>query len=90
MQGYITGVTQGGERWIPNFIASLQDKKCVGCGRCYKVCGRNVFFMRELDDEDDSRVGVMEILNGSNCIGCEACLRVCVNKCQQFSPKISG
>jgi len=54
----ITGLTRGGKSWTPEFIVALDERKCIGCGRCYKVCPRNVFELVErdedLDDDDDN------------------------------------
>ena len=49
----ITGLTRGGTEWTPQFAIDL-DQKCIGCGRCYKVCPRNVLDLveRELDDDE--------------------------------------
>ncbi len=53
----ITGVTRGGAEWIPAFITDLNQATCIGCGRCFKVCPRDVFEIvdrEDLDlDEDD-------------------------------------
>ena len=52
----ITGLTRGGAEWVPNFVIALDQKSCIGCGRCYKVCPRDVFDLVEreaLDPEDD-------------------------------------
>jgi Nif-specific ferredoxin III len=46
----ITGLTRGGLEWIPAFITLLNQATCIGCGRCYKVCPRDVF---ELLDRED-------------------------------------
>lgn len=54
----ITGLTRGGSEWVPSFITELDQKTCIGCGRCFKVCPRNVFELvarenLDLDDDDD-------------------------------------
>jgi len=46
----ITGVTRGGDAWTPAFIIDLNQSNCIGCGRCYKACPRDVF---ELVDRED-------------------------------------
>ena len=56
--GQITGVTRGGTEWVPAFIVDLNQKNCIGCGRCFKACPRDVFDLVEredldLDDDDD-------------------------------------
>ena len=45
----ITGLTRGGTAWTPEFVLELDGKKCIGCGRCYKVCPRDVFDLVERD-----------------------------------------
>jgi Nif-specific ferredoxin III len=83
----ITGLTRGGANWTPTFLMALNQKTCIGCGRCYKVCPRNVFDLIEReadddsydDDEDDSMV--MSIANALDCIGCGSCARVCPKQC---------
>ena len=87
----ITGLTRGGETWTPNFVSHLDQGKCIGCGRCYKVCPRQVLDLveRELEDDDDSdddNMMVMSIANGHDCIGCGSCGRVCPKSCYTYSP----
>ena len=86
----LTGLTQGGLDWEPKFVQALDKEKCIGCGRCFKVCGRNVLSLIALneegeivEDEDDEEIErkVMNIVNAAKCIGCEACSRICPKKC---------
>ena len=55
----ITGLTLGGEAWTPQFVLELDVKKCIGCGRCFRVCARDVFELVEreslglVEEEDD-------------------------------------
>ena len=53
MSDVVTGVTRGGEVWTPAFVTALDQGKCIGCGRCFKVCPREVF---ELVDRDDLEI----------------------------------
>ena len=87
----ITGLTRGGVEWTPEFVTNLDQAKCIGCGRCYKVCPRNVLDLveRELEDDDDSdddNMMVMSIANVQDCIGCGSCGRVCPKSCYTYSP----
>lgn len=91
----LTGVTLGGKNWTPQFAQGINKDKCIGCGRCYKVCGRNVLQLKALneegefvEDEDDEEIErkVMTILNPENCIGCQACSRICPKNCYTHSP----
>jgi Nif-specific ferredoxin III len=91
----ITGLTRGGIQWTPAFVTDLNQGKCIGCGRCYKVCPRDVFELvdrEDLDlddvDDDDDDDGfsddtsmVMRLKDLMDCIGCQACSRVCPKKC---------
>ena len=89
-----TSLTRGGKTWEANYLDAIDKETCLGCGRCYKVCGRDVLALQALnedgeivdEDEDDDEVErkVMSILNADNCIGCQACSRICPKKCQSF------
>ena len=35
-------VTRGGTPWTPQFVEAIDSKVCIGCGRCFKVCPRDV------------------------------------------------
>ena len=38
----LTGLTFGQKTWTPHFIQNINSATCIGCGRCFKVCGQNV------------------------------------------------
>ncbi|HBG07109.1 MAG: ferredoxin III, nif-specific [Geobacteraceae bacterium GWC2_58_44] len=84
---YITGLTKGKKEWTPQFIISIDEETCIGCGRCYKVCAHDVLTFEEVD-EDDSAKMFMTVSNANNCIGCEACGRTCSKKCFKFEPVV--
>jgi len=98
MSENITGITRGGSEWIPSFVIDLNQEDCIGCGRCYKVCPRDVFELveREADDDydeddddgfsDDTSM-VMSLSNAMDCIGCQACSKVCPKDCHSHSPR---
>ncbi len=86
----LTGLTFGGNTWTPKFAQSIDPDKCIGCGRCFKVCGYNVLSLKAMneegefvDDEDDDEIEkkVMVVAYPENCIGCEACSRICPKNC---------
>ena len=92
----ITGTTLGGTSWTPQFVTALDPKKCIGCGRCFKVCSRDVLDLvvrgedMEMDDDEDydedDTASVMTIVNAGDCIGCGACTRVCPKGCYTSAP----
>ncbi|MHC2432941.1 ferredoxin III, nif-specific [Bradyrhizobium sp. USDA 4451] len=82
-----------GREWIPEYLISIDDKKCIGCGRCFKVCGRDVMTLKgiseegdlvDLDDDADDEIEkkIMVLNDEGACIGCGACARVCPANCQ--------
>jgi len=83
-------LTFGGREWKPLFIKSIDHEKCIGCGRCFKACGRTVLMLIEKPFEGDDEYGddmgnkVMSIADGDDCIGCGACGRACTKKCQSY------
>lgn len=82
--------TRGGEPWAPQFIEAIDEQKCIGCGRCFKVCSRNVFDLiekKEIGEEDDydEMMMVMTLKDQMDCIGCMSCAKVCPKNCQTFT-----
>jgi len=82
--------TRGSANWEPVYLQSIDGENCLGCGRCYKVCGRNVLTLVSLDEEgnvteeeEDIERHVMTVSNADDCIGCGACARVCAKNCQK-------
>lgn len=93
----IVGYTRGGEQWEPKFISELNQESCIGCGRCYKVCSRDVFDLIEkeisdeddddlYDDYDDEVMMVMAVKDEQDCVGCGSCAKVCPKNCHSFEP----
>lgn len=97
MTQYISGQTAGGTAWTPAFVSNLNQANCIGCGRCYKVCPRDVLNLvereealgedfEEYEDLDEDNTMVMSLANAEDCIGCEACSKVCPKKCFSHAP----
>ena len=90
----ITITMPDGRTWTPKFVQEINQEKCIGCGRCFKVCGRDVLQLvgvtdegefvameADSDDDDEYEKKVMTIANQMNCVGCEACAKICPKKC---------
>ncbi|AZO34197.1 MAG: ferredoxin III, nif-specific [Mesorhizobium sp.] len=90
-------VTRDGSPWTPHYLTAIDRATCIGCGRCFKVCSREVMHLHGVDDageilgicagEDDDFDGelnrmVMIVDHAGRCIGCGACGRVCPKNCQ--------
>jgi Nif-specific ferredoxin III len=79
-------LTRGGKPWQQLFLLSINAHDCIGCGRCFKVCGFDVLDLKamtedgdivDLDSDEEIEKKVMTIGNADNCVGCGACARVC-------------
>jgi Nif-specific ferredoxin III len=89
----VPALTRDGRAWQPAFLLAIDGGKCIGCGRCYRVCGRDVMVLKgltdegelvPLDDDEDEEIEkkVMVMNDEGACIGCGACARVCPTDCQ--------
>jgi Nif-specific ferredoxin III len=80
-----------------NISEAIDREKCIGCGRCFKVCGRDVLVLMGVDEDgelvaleagEDEEIEkkVMAVARAEDCIGCEACARICPKKCHSHAP----
>jgi len=84
---FLTGLTKGGDEWTPTFVEAIDHEKCIGCGRCFKACARQVLGPEDLEDEESESIRmVMTIANEGNCTGCVSCGTTCPKKCFSFKP----
>lgn len=87
--------TRDGRSWQQDFLLAIDPQTCIGCGRCFKVCGRGVMTLMgldadknlvELDDDEEVERRVMAMADAGACVGCGACARVCPTNCQSHGP----
>lgn len=91
----IVGRTRSGKEYTPEFAVALDGRKCIGCGRCFKVCNRDVLDLvqrgeddeidDDFDEDDVDNMQVMTLADPGDCIGCGACGRVCPKGCYTFA-----
>ncbi len=86
--------SRDGRSWVPAFLTAINPAKCIGCGRCFKVCGRSVMTLKGVtedgehvaldgeDEDEEFEKKVMVMDDSGACIGCGACARVCPTNCQ--------
>lgn len=89
-----TTTTRDGRAWQPSYLLAIDSRTCIGCGRCFKVCGRGVMELKGIDEDgklvalgdDDEDVEIerkiMTLADAGACIGCAACARACPKDCQ--------
>jgi nitrogen fixation protein NifQ len=46
-------LTRDGRVWKPSYLLAIDPKTCIGCGRCFKVCGRDVMELQGLTEEGE-------------------------------------
>lgn len=86
-------LTRGGTPWTPDYLLSIDEKLCIGCGRCFKVCTRGVMELMGVnddgelcdpfDDDEDIERKIMIVKNAGDCIGCGSCEKVCGTNAQK-------
>lgn len=99
----VTVTMPDGRTWTPKFVQEISEEKCIGCGRCFKVCGRDVLQLvgindagehvvmeADSDEDEEYEKKVMTIANQMNCVGCEACAKICPKKCYTHAPMSEG
>jgi Nif-specific ferredoxin III len=87
----VQSVTRDGRPWQPSYLLGIDPETCIGCGRCFKVCGCSVMDLKgitedgeivDLDGDDEILRKIMTVADPGACIGCGACSRVCGKGCQ--------
>jgi Nif-specific ferredoxin III len=82
--------TRDGRSWSPAYLLAIDAETCIGCGRCFKVCGQSVMSLQgitedgeivTLDSDEEIERKIITIVNPGACIGCAACSRVCSKNC---------
>ena len=53
MTSVVTITLPDGRSWVPKFVKGIDQEKCIGCGRCFRVCGRQVLQLVGIDEDGE-------------------------------------
>jgi len=53
---------------MPKRLAVIEEKYCVACGSCIKVCRKNAIKVEK---------GICAKVDSLNCVGCGLCKKIC-------------
>ena len=53
----MSAVRKNGQNYTPQYLEALASTNCIGCGRCYKVCGQGVLNLVDRADLDQHQIG---------------------------------
>lgn len=94
--GVVTVTLPDGRSWTPRFVLTINEEKCIGCGRCFRVCGRDVLQLKGVnengeyveiavgagDDDDDDGEYEKKVMTIVNQVNCVGC-----EACAKICPK---
>lgn len=86
---YLSGInTFGIENSVltSNYIASVNQETCNGCGKCAKACPISAIEMVAAETSGPEKKKKMPVINETFCIGCG----VCGSKCKDEALKLVG
>jgi Nif-specific ferredoxin III len=88
LSGVLNFKTFGGLPWTPFYVEAIDTAKCLGCGRCVKLCGQKCLGLESFEDTEGTERHVAVIADKDRCIGCQACGRICVRHAHTFMEKL--
>ncbi|HEY8909871.1 MAG TPA: ferredoxin [Desulfosporosinus sp.] len=84
MSEIVSYKTYSGLPWTPEYVEVIDKSKCLGCGRCVKLCVQKCLGLESFEDDEGTERHVAIIANKDHCIGCQACGSICIRKCYTF------
>ena len=62
-------------------VASLDERRCTGCGKCFKACNDGAYQSIEITDKKARTGDPIPRINTDKCKGCNLCSLVCPRDC---------
>lgn len=81
--------TFGSLSWTPLYVEAIDTDKCLGCGRCVKLCVQHCLGLESFEDDEGTERHVAKIANKDQCIGCQSCGSICVRRAYTFKEKLA-
>jgi len=91
-----TFTSRDGSPWVPEYLDAIDPDVCIGCGRCVKVCARDVIELKGVtedgdlcdpfDEDEEIERKISVVANGGACVGCGSCATVCGTGAQSHAP----
>jgi Nif-specific ferredoxin III len=88
--------SRDGSPWVPEYLDAIDPDVCIGCGRCVKVCARDVIELKGVtedgdlcdpfDEDEEIERKISVVANGGACVGCGSCATVCGTGAQSHAP----
>ncbi len=80
--------TKSGKQWVPTYVEYIDEKRCIGCGLCVKVCVGDCYEMKMVPEKEvtvtingkQKTLAVKKIavvVNPDNCMGDCHCHKIC-------------
>lgn len=58
-------------------LPKLEDKKCISCSRCAKICPTEAIAMKDAGVNEKGKPVKKPVFDKDKCVSCETCVEVC-------------